>query len=246
MRENIQNLVNVGLTEGEAKVYLALLELKSSTVGPIVKKSRVAYSNVYDILNRLIDKGIVSYILKKKTKYFQPLKPSHLLEYLDKKEKEISKQKQELKEISEELEKLQTFDSEQKAEIFLGEKGLKSAYEKFITNETKEIVYMYSHEERYAKKSDLFYFSVVDLWKSSQMKGISNHYYKRSPYYKKNKKMLNIKFVDFPIPANIDISKEKIMIVSWENPIVAILIHSNSIAESFKDYFESLWKIAKR
>ena len=46
---------------------------------------------------------------------------------------------------------------------------------------------------------------------------------------------LNIKFVDFPIPGNIDIGKDKIMIVSWANPIVAILIHSKSTAESFRN-----------
>jgi len=241
----MKELEKVGLTQGEAKVYTALLELKSSTVGPIVKRSKVAYSNIYDILNRLIEKGIVSYILKKKTKHFQALKPSHLIDYLDNKEKEVIKQKQELKEISKKLEKLQTFETEQNAEIFIGEKGLKSAYEKFVTKDTKEIVYLYSHEERYAQKSDLFYFSAADLWKSVKMKGISNQYYKTSPYYKKHRKMLNVKFVDFPIPANIDIGKDKLMIVSWENPIVAILIHSKSMADSFRNYFESIWKKAK-
>ena len=49
------NLLKIGLTEGEAKVYLALSELGSSTVGPIVKKSRVAYSNIYDILQQFVD-----------------------------------------------------------------------------------------------------------------------------------------------------------------------------------------------
>jgi sugar-specific transcriptional regulator TrmB len=64
-------LTKLGLTEGEAKVYLALLKLGSSTVGPIVKKSKVAYSNIYEVLERLISKGLVSFIKKEKTKYFQ-------------------------------------------------------------------------------------------------------------------------------------------------------------------------------
>jgi len=245
MEERIENLLKVGLTEGEAKVYLALLELKSSKVGPIVKKSRVSYSNVYDVLNRLIEKGIVSYIINKKTKHFQALKPSHLSDYLNRKEKEIFKQKQDLKEISKELEKLQTFETEQNAEIFLGQKGLRSAYEKFISNNPTEVFYLYPHKEEYSQKSDLFYSSAIDLWEGIKMKGIANRDYSKSPYYQKHKKILNIKFVDFPVPASIDIGKEKIMIVSWENPIVVILIHSKSIAESFKDYFEELWKTAR-
>lgn len=76
------------------------------------------------------------------------------------------------------------------------------------------------------------------------MRGIANHEYKQSPYYKKHKNMLNIKFVDFPIPASIDVATDKIMIIAREKPVVAILIHSKTVAESFKEYFESLWKEA--
>ena len=71
VNKEIFDLLKIGLTEGESKVYLALTELGSSTVGPIVKKSGVAYSNIYDILHRLIEKGIVSFIIKNKTRYFQ-------------------------------------------------------------------------------------------------------------------------------------------------------------------------------
>ena len=76
--EEYYDLLKIGLTEGETKVYLALSKLGSSTVGPIVKESKVAYSNIYDILNRLIEKGIVSFIIKQKTKYFQAASPSNL------------------------------------------------------------------------------------------------------------------------------------------------------------------------
>ena len=67
---DIQLLRKVGLTDGESKVYLALLELGSSTTGPIVKEADIAKSIVYQILDRLIQKGLVSYIVKEKTKYF--------------------------------------------------------------------------------------------------------------------------------------------------------------------------------
>ena len=103
--ESLYNLLEIGLTEGEAKVYLALSKLGSSTVGPVVKESGVAYSNIYDILNRLIEKGIVSFIVKSKTRYFQACSPSNLLDYLDKKEKKMHEEKENLKKILPELEK---------------------------------------------------------------------------------------------------------------------------------------------
>jgi len=59
MEENIlAALREIGLTEGEAKAYFALVTLGQSSVGPIVEKSGVTASKVYIILDRLIEKGI--------------------------------------------------------------------------------------------------------------------------------------------------------------------------------------------
>ncbi|MBI2665760.1 hypothetical protein HYX12_04015 [Candidatus Woesearchaeota archaeon] len=49
---DIDLLRNIGLTDSEIKVYLALLELGSSTKGPIVDKSRVASSKIYELLEK--------------------------------------------------------------------------------------------------------------------------------------------------------------------------------------------------
>src|SRR3989344_8398974 len=92
-------LRKLGLTNGEARAYSALLELGSSTVGPIVSKSGIAYSKIYEVLDRLIEKGLASFVIKQKTKHFQPLEPRRLQEYLDKKEEEIKESRTLLNEI---------------------------------------------------------------------------------------------------------------------------------------------------
>ena len=58
----LSELIQLGLTNGEVRIYLSLLKLGSSKVGSIVKDSRVSYSKVYDVLERLITKGLVSYV----------------------------------------------------------------------------------------------------------------------------------------------------------------------------------------
>ncbi len=50
----IDALSKIGLTEGETTVYLALLELGSSTTWNITKKSGISGSKVYEVLDRLI------------------------------------------------------------------------------------------------------------------------------------------------------------------------------------------------
>lgn len=240
-------LLKVGLTDGEAKVYLALSKLGSSTVGPIVRKSGVAYSNIYDVLDRLIKKGIVSFVIKSKTKYFQAASPKNLLLYLDNKEKEINLQKIELAKILPELEKLQESFPSQEAEIFVGKKGLRTGYEKMLRGKSKkdELLYFYLYEKEYAEESDLFYHSIQELSKRVNMRGLSNKEYKKSWFAKKSE-FLNIKFLDFPVPGNIDIIGDMVLVVSWHSEIVGILIKSKSIADNFRNYFNKVWSITKK
>ncbi len=239
----ILDLLKTSLTEGEAKVYLALSELGSTTVGPIVKKSTVAYSNIYDILNRLIEKGLVSYIIKEKTKYFKAGPPSNLITHIEKKERKLSLQKQALSKIFPDLEKLQQKEQNQDAEIFLGLKGLRTAYEKLIKNSTKdeEILFFNIYKEEYSEQFDLFYKSISDLSKKLKNRGIINKDYKKS-WFAKQAKFLKIKFVNFPIPGNIDIIKDKILITSWGDTIFSVLIHSQLLADNFKNYFNEVWE----
>ena len=246
-KEKLYDLLKIGLTEGEARVYIALMGLGSTTVGPIVKKSGVAYSNIYDVLQRLMEKGIVSYIVKNKTKYFQAASPSNLYTYLEKKEKELTKQREELKEILPQLAKLQQIVPQQEAEVFLGMKGLRTAYEKVLSGLGKddEDLFFYIHEEEYAEESDRFYFSMQSIFKAvPHSRGISNQEYRSSPFIKQAS-YINMRYVDFPIPGNMDICNDRLLLVSWEEPIIAVLIHSKSIAEHFRRYFNAVWQVAK-
>jgi sugar-specific transcriptional regulator TrmB len=246
MEKEYYELLKAGLTEGEAKVYLALSELGSSTVGPVVKKSKVSASNIYDILNRLIEKGIVSFVVKSKTKYYQAATPKNLLSYLENREKEIKYQREEMEKILPNLEKLQEKHIKQEAEVFLGKRGLKTAYEKMLGKAEKNdtIFFSYLYDEEYAEEADLFYNSIQELSKKVKVIGIANKEYKKS-WFAKKAKFLNTKFVDYPIPGNIDVFKDMVLIVSWKPEVVGILIKSESIAEGFKNYINNVWKKAK-
>ncbi len=246
VNEEYYELLKVGLTSGETKVYLALSQLGSSTVGPIVKKSGIAYSNIYDVLDRLIKKGIVSFVVKSKTRYFQAATPKNLLLYLENKEKEIVSQREELKKILPDIEKLQESSVNQEAEVFIGKKGLRTAYEKMLGKSTKKdiVLFSYLYHKEYAEEADLFYHSIQGISKKVIVKGIANKAYKKS-WFAKKAKFLNTKFVDYPIPGNIDVFRDMVFIVSWHPEIVGILIKSESIANSFKNYINRVWEMAK-
>ena len=242
----LRELLSLGLTEGEAKVYLALTELGSSTIGPIIGKAKVASSNIYEILGRLQEKGIASYIIKSKVKYFQAASPRALSEYLDKKEDQIHAQKQALSKITKDLEKIQEGTPRQQAEVFLGWKGLRTAFERHLgkTCRRSENIFFYIHKEKYAKEADLFYFSIIDLYAKIPSRGITNGYGRKSLWFKKAN--AKTRYADFPIPGNMEVCGDSVIIVNWEPQISAILINSRDIAKNLRGYFEEAWKISKK
>ena len=61
-------LKEFGLTETEEKVYLSLLKQGTSLASDIIKKTQLHRTTIYDVLERLISKGFVSYIIQNKIK----------------------------------------------------------------------------------------------------------------------------------------------------------------------------------
>lgn len=244
-------LQQLGLTAGEAKVYEALLIIGSSTVGPIVKKAKVAYSNIYEILNRLLGKGLVSFIIKERTKYFQAEEPTQIKEYLDKKEEKLLKNKKTFEDLLPQLKKLKSFvNNQEEAEIFIGEKGLMRAYEKLLENSNKndQGLFFYVHKEESYETSEKFYVKSWSLMRKfrNKWRGISACGLKDTKLVKRYPNFIEQRYVKFPVPGNIDILGDRVLITTWEMKPIGILIHSLEMANNFRNYFESVWKVAKK
>ena len=86
---SFRELKKIGLTDGEIKVYEALLELGETTKTKLAKKSEVSPSKIYDITNRLIRKGIISSVRKRGIMHFKAADPKRLNDFIKEKEKEI-------------------------------------------------------------------------------------------------------------------------------------------------------------
>jgi HTH-type transcriptional regulator, sugar sensing transcriptional regulator len=68
---------------------------------------------------------------------------------------------------------------------------------------------------------------------------------KSSKHFREIPKDVNMKFVNFPLPGTMDILRDKLLIISWNNTATGILIISEEIAEHFKSYFDKIWDIAE-
>ena len=75
-------LKEAGFTKNEIKVYLALLRLGSTKAGRISKEAETNRSYTYDALKKLLEKGLASYAIVGKTKFFRPVSPQRIISLL--------------------------------------------------------------------------------------------------------------------------------------------------------------------
>jgi HTH-type transcriptional regulator, sugar sensing transcriptional regulator len=244
----VEQLTNLGLTQGEAKVYLAMIQIGPSRTGKIVEIAGISQSKVYDVLDRLILKGLASYNIKDNFKYFQSLEPSRLHEFIMKKENEVRRQKEGLTQIVNDLSRNVYATRRSTSEIFVGERSLRSAYMTLLSDSKKGDIlrYFYPYSDAHEDASP-FYSRFYKYQKSKGLieRGIVNSEFKNSQHFKEIPKDVKLRHVNFPLPGTIDIFTDKLLIIDWKT-ITGILITSSEIAGIFINYFDSIWKIAHK
>lgn len=88
----IKELTSFGLTVNEAKVYLALLQLKRANARTIARLSNLPRQEIYRVLPRLEKLGMVEVIINKPTK-FLAINPEEVLsELIDRQQEILTKQ----------------------------------------------------------------------------------------------------------------------------------------------------------
>jgi predicted transcriptional regulator len=214
----IERLTTLGLTVGEARVFVSLLKLGPSKVGAVVKDSRVSYSKVYDVLDRLASKGLVSHMTAGNIRRFSAVEPYRLNDYLSKRENELARQKAEASILIAELAKVAGKQRASGAEIFAGDSGLRTAYEILLKEAGKGDVlrYFYPFADQHPVATP--FYSRLHLFQKQKkivQRGIAPAAFKASRHYAEIAKKVSMKFVSFPLPGTMDIFRDKLLMVSW-------------------------------
>lgn len=241
MTSTEQVLEDIGLTTNDIKVYLALLDLGSSLAGQITKKSQINRTCCYDALERLMDKGLVTYIIRANRKYFQAVNPSRLMELLREKEENVSK-------ILPMLEKRFSFAEEkQEASLYKGKQGMKSVAEDVLRTRPKE-VFIFGAEGNFV---EIMKHYAMQWHKKRKKLGIKmNIIYNEALRQKRSERtfpLFKMRFIskEYDMPATTWLYGDKVTIIVWSEPIIVTVIKSKEIFKSYYNFFDILWKIAK-
>ena len=221
---NTQILKEIGLTENEIKIYLDLLENGSSTAYEIGKRTNISRSHIYEKIELLTNKGLTSQIYESSKKYFQATSPEKIKQYIEDKRKKLDMQEKVIKKLLPELNQL--------------------------IKTKKEVLISGIDEKKYFDALPIFmeqYFRDIRLNKIPE-KVITIKDPKVFKFDKKITPTTKYRFLTEKQfnPTNTFIYGDKIVIVTWENPLTAIMIKNKEIAKTYKNHFEHLWKIASK
>jgi len=239
-------LQEIGLTDAETKVYLALLELGSSSTGKIVDTANVASSKIYHLLDRLGDKGLVSFVKKGTIKFYEAAPPDRILDYLNEKEASILQQKKSVQDALPELklkQELSKYSSE--AVIYRGIKGLQTAFYSALSEMKKGEEFLGMDLPQRSKAVNRFFvsFAKEKARRDINSKLIFNEAARGEDRTRKeNRPLTELRFSPTSNPSSINIfSKQVIIFPSEVTEPLLIVIRNKEVVESFKNQFYAEW-----
>lgn len=244
-----KGLINLGFSEKETLVYLALLELGKRTVTPIARKAGINRTTVYDILDSLSAKGLVSISGKQPLQEYLAESPGKIIKLL---EEQLQKDQAAImlaQNLVPQLKSMHNVSDRPQVRFYEGRAGLEQVYEDTLSSHETILAYA-NVNEMHAAMPDYF-----------------PKYYQRRTH-----KGINIRAI---IPSNkaglervskdkeearesalvpedkvyfspeINIYDNKIMIASWKEKL-GIIIESKEIADAMKTIYELAWAESKR
>jgi sugar-specific transcriptional regulator TrmB len=243
------NLLNLGLSEREANVYIAILDIGKGTVTEITRRAGINRTTGYDILVSLVNKGFISISGKRPKQEYAAESPEKILSYLENEQIEAAKKLESAKQLVPQLKSLHNVKSRPKVRFYEGVEGLKEVYEDTLkssedlrslalVDEAENTLehYFPKYYQRRAANNIFIRAIFPDSPGARHLKTKDDSEKRKSLILPDNK---------FDLKPEINVYDDKVMIASWSEKL-GIIIESQEIANAVKLLFELAWKEAER
>jgi len=230
-------LKHSGLSKTESKVYLALLKSGSVKAGVVSVESELDRTTTYACLKSLGQKGLVTYVVIGKIKWWQVSNPKNLETYL----------KDKLDSVQSILPDLENLYYKRKLKenvrLFKGNKGVKAVLEDIISESNENCVFgsegqleerLPFYAKRYIAQLERSGIKVRTLVRKDRVMGPSEYREARS---------IDVKG-ESPVVTNV--YGNKIAIIVWSDIPEVIMIENEAAANSYREYFNFMWKNANK
>jgi len=245
----LKELQDFGLSEKEARIYFASLEIGRATADQLAKHAKIVRPTAYVQIKTLMEKGLMSTYEEGKKTYFAPESPELLKRLLLKQKDKINSKERDLTMLLPEL--LRQFEGAGERPVvrfFPGKEGIATAREMSLEAKEKKTYAIFSP----AHTENIFSSEYLDKF-SDRRRSLSIHsrgIYVNKAYFNRagldeitERRALNPEI--FPLTVEIMIFDNKTVISSLEGSLFSLLIESKEISSSMKVIFNFLWERAE-
>lgn len=237
-----EQLKEFGLTDNEVRIYLILLEHGPMNPYEIADKTGFHRGYIYDAMERMQEKGVISSILKDGKKHFQAAPPEGLLDLFRMKMEGLEKIIPDLKKLS------FSGKEETRVEVYKSERCFRIILKDILaTLKEGEEVLVYGVDD--SKLIELEPIYLRQYFTACKKKGISE----RIIVADKSKTLKEAIVTEYRFlpekymgSSAFEVYGNRVGIFLLTEPKYLILIESKEVADSYRKQFELLWKLAKK
>jgi predicted DNA-binding transcriptional regulator len=245
-KDLLQQLESIGLTEKESRVYLALLPRHDVGSSKIITATGLHGQFVYDSLERLEKLGLAKHVIANGRKKFSANPPLRLLSIVE--EKRLAAQN-----VARQLQERYSGKHEQDFEVFQGETAFMMHQFDMLERvpQDQEALAICGPTERFL--ATLGEGETDEFEKLRIKKGLRVRYIGMEPMrerlaeMKKWRKLWDYRV--FPGQStglvDTDIWPDNITFNIFGDPILSFTITNKIVADGYREFFESLWKLSK-
>jgi len=246
-----QVLEEFGLSERQARVYLANLELGEATVSQIAQKAQIERTGTYYVLESMKQKGLVNRFNKDKKEYYLAADPKEILVLSRKREKLIEEHLSEFKAFQ------NLAGSKPHVRLYEGFEGIKTVFQKTIEKKSTEILAFSGY--RLAEETALFYGKEYLDWGLNYIKErAKKQIFTRVITEESEQARIRQKFDQeelrelrivpkekFLFANEIDILDDWVAIISYKE-MIALVVESKEFTKTMRAVFELCWDGAEK
>lgn len=241
---DLHHLERIGLSKAEVRVYAALLKIGMTSTGELTKETGARKSTVYNSLERLSEKGLVSHVIRNNVKHFQAAEPERILDFIAQKKRDLEDEETNIKSLIPELQSLVGGKPKAEAHVLTGTEGFKTMRRDVLKNSDGELLLL-GAISREDKVTPYFYaqWDKERIRRKIQMRIL--HKQKTTDRVVAQSEFMQTRFLPTHIdnPVVINIYGDRVVSLIWKHdyPICFMLINKD-IAAAYRKYFDMLWK----
>jgi len=230
-----QYLQEIGLSDKEAAIYLALLQVDNASVSDLADKTTINRTTVYPVLQSLEKKGLASEVHIGKKVHYQGAAPERLETYVERQKVVLEERASRLKDIIPQIKSIAREEGERPIiKFFEGRDGAITAYEEFFETQDskpKKGYFIYNRDllEKTFSEKEMSKFRTIRLGKEATPISVYTKESGERVFHTPGMRT-RIDGVKYPIHADITIIEDRIIASTLGESVTSILIKSKDLA----------------